>query len=340
MTLQTRKPSGKAPWPILVLAGRQKAGKSFTAAAYSASDQIDRTFWIEIGEGSADQYGAIPDARYEIVVHDGSYPSILAAAKEIVKIPVTDKPNAIVVDSMSVLWDLLIDEQQAITEARGRKTITMDQWNVAKRRWRAFLDVLRQNQGPVILTARYEQVAVVKNGKPVEVQTPDGKEALKEWKIRAEKELGFEADGTIEMPERGKFWLAGMRSLRFNAPTNGHQPLPDDFTLEWFMNELGVVGDSGKRTYVAPTVDEHAFPEADGIATAKDILGAVELADTNQLARIDELASVLKLDTDASIKGATHYAGRPITRLQDLTADEASRVIDAMQTKLKEAANE
>ena len=33
MALKTRKPTGKPPWPILLLAGRPKAGKSYAAAA-------------------------------------------------------------------------------------------------------------------------------------------------------------------------------------------------------------------------------------------------------------------------------------------------------------------
>ena len=55
MTIKTRKPTGKAPWPMLLLAGVQKSGKSYACAAFSASDLIDRTFYIEVGEGSADQ---------------------------------------------------------------------------------------------------------------------------------------------------------------------------------------------------------------------------------------------------------------------------------------------
>ena len=81
MTIKTRKPTGKAPWPMLLLAGVQKSGKSYACAAFSASDLIDRTFYIEVGEGSADQYGALPGARYEIVEHDGSWQGILAACE-------------------------------------------------------------------------------------------------------------------------------------------------------------------------------------------------------------------------------------------------------------------
>ena len=168
MTLRTRKPTGKAPWPLVLLAGREKCGKSFTASKFSGSDLIDRTFYIEIGEGSADQYGAIPGARYEIVEHDGSWADILRAIEEAVAEPTPNgKPHALVLDSMTELWGLLSDEQESIAKKRGKDTVTMDQWNAAKKRWRKIIDAARRNRGPVIFTARYNEVTVMRHGKPI-----------------------------------------------------------------------------------------------------------------------------------------------------------------------------
>lgn len=267
--IKTRKPTGKPSWPLLLLAGGEKCGKSYAAAALSASDLIDRTLWLEIGEGSADQYGALPGARYEIVEHDGSYKSMLTAAEAMVveprRHPHRDRPHAIVVDSMTELWDLLCSEQQAIADKRGKNTITMDQWNVAKKRWRAFVDVLRRHRGPVIMTARYEQVTVMDaKGQP----TP-----LKEWKVRAEKNLAFEVDGTIEIPTPRRYFLNGMRSLVFQVPPGGHMPLPEDFTLDMFLRKLGIDGNEGERTYVAPVEDLTADDPDPGRVTAAEILG-------------------------------------------------------------------
>lgn len=256
--LKTRKPTGKPSWPVLLLAGGEKCGKSYTAAALSASDLVDRTFWIEIGEGSADQYGAMPGARYEIVEHDGSFPDLLAVAKAVVAQPSNpNKPHAIVVDSVTELWDLLGNEQATIAKSRGKETITMDQWNAAKRRWRQFFDTVRSHNGPVILTARYEQVSVVEGGRPVtEDGTKNGK-PVKEWKVRAEKNTVFEVDGTIEIPKPRKFYLNGMRSLAVSVPVGGHMPLGDDFTLDKFLRDLGLAAPNAtsKRTYVAPRED-------------------------------------------------------------------------------------
>src|SRR5690606_14747062 len=79
--LQTRKPSGLPSWPILLLAGREKAGKSWAAVSASASPLVGRTLYIGIGEDDPDEYSIIPGADFEIVVHDGTFPGILAAVR-------------------------------------------------------------------------------------------------------------------------------------------------------------------------------------------------------------------------------------------------------------------
>lgn len=260
MTIKTRKPTGKAPWPMLLLAGVQKSGKSYACAAFSASDLIDRTFYIEVGEGSADQYGALPGARYEIVEHDGSWQGILAACEAAVAEPITGKPHAIVLDSASELWGLLSDEQQAIASRRGKDTITMDQWNAAKRRWRKVIDTLRASKGPVILTARYDEVTVMRQGKPTTEKT---------WKVRAEKDLPFEVDGIIELREARKPVVTGVRTIAFNVPAGGIVPRDQAaFDLDGFLRSLNI--DGGDRVYIARKEDPDAFPEPERPVTPED----------------------------------------------------------------------
>lgn len=246
--LVTRKPTGKPSWPILLLAGGEKCGKSYAAAALSSSSLVDRTLWMEIGEGSADQYGALPGARYEIVKHDGTYDSMLKAARAMVAEPRRGaKPHVLVVDSLTELWDLLSNEQAAIAKKRNKTVITIDQWNVAKKKWRTFFDALRVHNGPVILTARFELVTVMDaDGKPTKE---------KEWKVRAEKNTGYEVDGIIQIPKPREFYVAGMRTLKFEVPVGGNLALPEGFTLDWFLRELGIEGNEGAREYVAPTID-------------------------------------------------------------------------------------
>ena len=252
MTIKTRRPTGKAPWPMLLLAGVEKSGKSYACAALSASDLIDRTFYIEVGEGSADQYGALPGARYEIVEHDGSHKGILAACEDAVAEPAEHgKQNAIVIDSASEYWALLCDEQQSIAAKRNKDTITMDQWNAAKKRWRSVINTLRSHKGPVILTARLDLVTVMKDGKPT---------TEKQWKVRAEKDLPFEVDGVIELKEPRRPVVTGVRTVAFNVPTGGIVPKDQSaFNLDGFLRSLNI--DGGDRVYIPRKEDPDAYRE-------------------------------------------------------------------------------
>src|SRR4051812_4000991 len=81
--LKTRKPTGRVPWPCVLLEGEEKAGKSWALAQLSASDRIGALYWIDLNEGAGDEYGAIPGATYELVEHDGSYAQVLAAVQAI-----------------------------------------------------------------------------------------------------------------------------------------------------------------------------------------------------------------------------------------------------------------
>lgn len=259
MTLRTRKPTGKAPWPLVLLAGREKCGKSFTASKFSGSDLIDRTFYIEIGEGSADQYGAIPGARYEIVEHDGSWADILRAIEEAVTEPTPNgKPHALVLDSMTELWGLLSDEQESIAKKRGKDTVTMDQWNAAKKRWRKIIDAARRNRGPVIFTARYNEVTVMRNGKPT---------ADKEWKVDAEKNLGYEVDAIITWKQPREPYINGVRTVAFDVPPGGFSPKdPAHFDLDTFFRKLNIDGE--QRVYVPRKEDLGAHPETQRVTAA------------------------------------------------------------------------
>ena len=269
MTLKTRKPTGKASWPLVLLAGREKCGKSYTASKFSASDLIDRTFYIEIGEGTADQYGAIKGARYEIVEHDGSFAGILQAIEDAVAVPIDGKPHALVIDSVSELWGLLSDEQESIARKRGKDTITMDQWNVAKKRWRQIIDAARKNRGPVIFTARYNEVTVIRNGKPT---------TEKEWKVDAEKNLAYEVDAIITWTKPREPFINGVRTVAFDVPQGGFAPKdPANFDLDKFFRSLNIEG--GQRIYIPRKEDPNALPER----TADDTMAQLEAQAQGQL---------------------------------------------------------
>lgn len=268
MTRRTRKPTGKASWPLVLLAGREKCGKSFTASKFSGSDLIDRTFYIEIGEGSADQYGAIPGARYEIVEHDGSWADILAAVEWATEQPTPNgKPHAIVLDSMTELWGLLADEQESVAKARKKDTITVDQWNAAKKRWRKVIDAARKNKGPAIFTARYNEVTVMRNGKPT---------SEKEWKVDAEKNLAYEVDAIITWKQPREAFVNGIRTVKFDVPAGGFSPKdPANFELDKFFRSLDI--DGADRVYIPRKEDPDAYTPAPDAVTEDELTPPLDL---------------------------------------------------------------
>lgn len=244
MTLSTRRPTGKPPWPIMLITGPEKVGKSYSCAQASSSDLIGRTFWVGVGEDAPDEYGAVPGARFEIVEHDGTYRGILRALIDAKQEPAKGKPNLIVLDSATRLWDLLTDMSQAEANrraiAKAKKfnkqvpdedvTVGPDLWNIAKSRWQNILDVLREHQGPSIVTARLERVMVVdKDGQPTKDKVD---------KIKAEKGLGADVGVIVEIQSLGDAYLTGVRSVRL-AGRQGRTSLPK-FTVDKVWRDLGL----------------------------------------------------------------------------------------------------
>lgn len=293
MALQTRRPTGKPPWPVVLIGGLPKAGKSYAAAEASASPLVDRTFWFTTGEDDPDEYGAIEGARFEIALYDGTYRDLYAKMKEAAAEPMDPaKPHLWVLDSGTKLWTLISDMAQVETNRRwvnkqqkqGRSTmipdegirIPMDLWNSAKTRWNAILDLMLSHQGPSIITARMEKVAVIddRSGEPT-------KEKI--WKVQAEKNLAFEVGAVVEMHARGEVYLTGVRSLRFK-PTQERTPYPD-FTMHDLWTKLGLAdAPAGARVHVETTGE--AALAADDLIVAKRralLTEMLELAKTRQV---------------------------------------------------------
>lgn len=290
MSIKTRKPTGKPSWPIMLLAGREKAGKSWAAVSASASPLVGRTLYVGIGEDDPDEYALIPGADFDIVLHDGTYAGILAAVRAAVaEPPVGGLPTLIIVDSMSRLWSLIQDNMQAIANrrAKGRKnaagdyTISTDLWNVAAAQWADVMDALRAHQGPVLVTARLDPVTVMENGQPT---------AQKEWKVQAHKTLVFDVGAVIEMRERGQFLLTGVKSARMQL--DKPMPLPS-FTVASLWSNLGIEDGTADRVHTGTVSDENVprvmskdWPALAGDARSKQELRPV-YEQANQLRELD-----------------------------------------------------
>ncbi|GBQ03916.1 hypothetical protein SSP531S_53950 [Streptomyces spongiicola] len=245
---KSRRPTGLPNPPMMLLVGPEKSGKSFEAAAGTGSDLIGMTYWIEIGgsEGTADYYGRVPGARYEIVEHNGTYQDILDAIRWAVAQPSANgKPNMIVVDNMTVLWDMLSDEQALFARRRAERkaqenrrrapslddpvVIDSDLWNRAKDRWGEILWMLRRHHGPTLLLARQEIVTAFENDKPTRDKTR---------KIKAERNLPAAVDAIVELHAFGEAHLTGVRTLHWDVKPGESMPFPD-FSIDTLLRRLG-----------------------------------------------------------------------------------------------------
>jgi hypothetical protein len=234
-TLQTRVPTGRIPWPLILIEGSEKAGKSWACAELSASDKVGQTYWIDLGEGGADEYGSIPGARYLVVEHDGSFGQVLAAV-EAIKVEAqnaadkNEPPVVLVIDSMTAEWDLL----KGIADAKARQRlakkgrqvaadaepqISMDLWNEANSRHRKLMTALMTFPGIVAVTARGKEVAALDtNGRPVE--------GSKEYKVEGQKNLAFDATVWIRVSRDHPPMVVGARSVHAGVRPGVDRPKP------------------------------------------------------------------------------------------------------------------
>jgi len=245
MTLKTRKPTGRAGWPKILVEGTDKSGKSWSLAQFSASAKVGRTVVLVLGEDESrwDEYGQIPGARFELAVHDGTWKSILAAAEE-AKEEATkardngEPPFVFAIDTMTAVWEGLKD--WASLRARGSKKnrailaqdpdaeidVTSNYWNDAKQRHRALMRILLTFPGIVILVARGSEVTLFQNGQPVL-----GK---KTWSVEGEKGLAFDVSTHIRLSRDARPLLISASGVHCQIRPGIDPPrrLPDDWSLE------------------------------------------------------------------------------------------------------------
>ncbi|MFD0351777.1 hypothetical protein ACFQ0M_48140 [Kitasatospora aburaviensis] len=267
---QVDDPSGIPAYPRIALTGVEKAGKSYEAAKASNSDLIGATYWLEVGEDTADEYKQL--GRYKIVRHDGSYMDILDAVRYAVAQPrgADGKPNMIVMDSVSMLWELLCDEQTAVARRRANErkappdselTITADQWQKAKSRFKDVINTLKYHDGPVLLLARLEDVVLFDGDKPTRERA---------WKIKAERSLPFECTAVVQLRARDSAFLTGVRSLNPNLGNAHIRPLPG-FSVDKLFRDLGMEQRVTRSTYVASNAEAFITEQAQRLDVLDDL---------------------------------------------------------------------
>lgn len=321
MALTTRKPTGIPAWPLMLLAGMQKAGKTYAAAQASASEFVGRTLWLPFGEDDPDEYGALPGTRFEIVEHDGTFLDFRRALREAVAEPPAGGPTLLVVDSLGRVWDFLQAQAQLEANERARRRqkdvsgeeipITSDLWNLAKSRWSTVMNPLRDHAGPVLALSRLEDVAVMgRDGAPT---------GERQWKVKAEKTLPGDVDVIVEMRSRSDVALTGLRSLKVDVAKGVNDRLPlKDFTVEGVWRMLGLLDGAkvGRRRYT-PLDAERSAADSEAEAVRASTRRVDQRAARDELAAARgaawEAAQRLGWDSEAAAMDWEATRGKPIT---------------------------
>ena len=261
MTTQfnTRKPSGIQSSPVILLAGVAGAGKTWAAVEATAAPEVDRAFFIEIGEGVADAYGAVPGADFEIIEHDGSIGQIRDAIWWAAEQPAEpEKYNMLILDSLTEVWDLLKDNAAAEMMQRikrkqrrlngGEPKPDMDLWNKAGEVSDGLMRQLLDFPGPVICTARLDEVTEINDsGRP---------SGAKDWKIQVNKKVPFRVSAVVQARSPRTWHLEKIVSTNPNLQIQPGElkPLPD-FTVAKLMEAMQVKPNAPGSTMVEPKID-------------------------------------------------------------------------------------
>ncbi|MCU1612889.1 MAG: hypothetical protein JWO98_429, partial [Frankiales bacterium] len=249
--LKTRKPTGRVPWPCILLEGEEKAGKSYALAQFSASDKIGTLYWIDLNEGAGDEYGAIPGADYQLIEHDGSYAEVLAAVQAVKAearraADAGEPPVVLAIDTGSAIWDGLKDwaSARAARSTRNRELLKRDPnaeivisqnlWNDAGARWRKLQTELLTFPGIVVVTARGKEVTEVDaNGRPIEGQ--------KTWSVQTHREFPYAASVWVRLRRGRRPLVVGARSVHMGIKPNDDPArevtvtAADGRLLEWLV---------------------------------------------------------------------------------------------------------
>lgn len=254
--LKTRPPTGRVPWPLILLEGGEKSGKSWACAQFSLSDRIGQMYWLDLNEGAADEYGAIPGANYLVVEHDGTWGQIQASvdavkAEAARAATARERPVVLVIDSMTAEWDFLKDwaanraRERFNKKAREQRRkelavddepkISMDLWNEANGRHRKLMTTLMTFPGIVLMTARGKDVAALDDkGNPIQ--------NTREYRVEGQKTIGFDASCWIRLDRAKPGVVIGVRSVHVGLRPGYDAPIELD--RNWSIE--GIVFDTLK----------------------------------------------------------------------------------------------
>lgn len=241
--LRTRSPTGLPSWPLVLVEGPEKTGKSWLCALLTASSNIGRAVWLDWVEGEGDHYAAIPGVGYELIEHDGTFEDIgrqiYAARREAqAALDRGEKPMLLVIDSMTAEWDSLkqwANQRACNTESARRKLarnpgsdipVPMNVWNDVHDRHYRIMRLLMTFPGIVVMTARGKDIAAVgDDGKPT---------GERDYRVEAHKNLAYDASAWVRLSRTQPPQVIGARSVIGGGRPgqDASQPI-QDLSLEW-----------------------------------------------------------------------------------------------------------
>lgn len=256
--LPSHRPTGQLPWPIVLIEGPEKAGKTYESLKFSGDERIGETYALDLGEDSLEEYGQIDGARYLVVEHDGTWRQIIDRLEIMVEHGHAERaagriPLA-VIDSGTAEWDML----KAWVDTRARRTTANKQklardpdaevkaprnfWNDADSRHNRFMNLLRSFPGPVIITARGKWVSATgKDGQPIPGE--------KDYRVEGQKNLGFAVNAWVRLSREAGPQIVGLRHPKWGIRPGIDAPKAvDDFSLGWLIFDvLGCATDSTRE---------------------------------------------------------------------------------------------
>lgn len=231
--LRTHKPTGAVSWPLILLEGGEKAGKTWMFAELTASERVGPSYLIDLTEGSAEEYGAVPGAGYEVVELDGTFVDLVDQVDNIAEVGAAElaagrPPVVLGIDSMTVEWRALSEwaHLRAANSDSNRRalaadpdaeiTITVDKWNAANKRHRRLMTKLMTFPGIVVMTARGKEVVEIdESGKPTKNRT---------YKVEGHKDLAYDASVWIRLDRIAAPTIIGCRSVHVGMRPGHDRP--------------------------------------------------------------------------------------------------------------------
>lgn len=204
--LETRRPTGQVSWPVVLVEGGEGTGKSYAMAELTADPRVGRAFWFDLGEGSADEFGAVGD--YEIVSIDGTWSDLLDQVYNVIEIAdraaaAGEPPVVVCIDSVSAIWDMCSGWAQAKAARSKRNSALLTAnpdadidvgplvWTAARERWYSFFRPLKMAPLIAVMAAKAAETVAIENGRPV-----PGKTA---YKIRGQKDLPYDVNAIVRL---------------------------------------------------------------------------------------------------------------------------------------------